>query len=61
MTEIKKVLSSNKGATPVYFSFKDPAGKSAVLQAGDDLKVKTTDELLSTLETLAGENSVKIR
>ncbi len=61
LKQIKNVLSANKGSTPVYFSFKDPAGKSAVLQAGDDLKVKTTDELLSALEALSGENSVKIR
>ena len=61
LSDIKKVLLQHKGNTPVYLSFKDPLGKSAVIHSGDSLKVKTTDDLLSSLEKILGENAVKIR
>ncbi len=61
LNEVKNILSSFKGTTPSYLSFKDPAGKSALLNLGDDLKVKASDELFASLEKLLGENCVKIR
>ncbi|MSR77324.1 MAG: DNA polymerase III subunit alpha [Candidatus Omnitrophica bacterium] len=61
LKQIRSVLIKNKGETPVYLTFRDPQGKTAVLNTGDDLRVKTTDDLLAELEKIAGENSVKIR
>jgi len=61
LKEIRTVLSQHRGKTPVYLSFKDPKGKTAVLHSGEQLRVETTDDLLETLETLVGENSVKIK
>ncbi len=61
LKQIRSVLLRNKGDTPVYLTFQDPSGKQAVLHAGEDLKVKTTDELLAELEKIAGEDTVKIR
>ena len=61
LKEVRSLLLRNKGDTPVYLTFQDPLGKVAVLHTGEDMKVKTTDELLSQLERLAGENAVKIR
>ena len=61
LKEIQKLLSSTKGSTPVYIHFRDPLGKAAVIYLGEGLKVKTTDELLTSLEKLAGEDHVKIR
>lgn len=61
LTELRGVLGKHKGQTPVYMSFQDPLGKSALIHSGEGLKVKTTDELLGAIERLVGENSVKIR
>ncbi len=61
LAEVKAILGRYKGQTPTYLSFRDPAGKSALVHLGDDLKVKVTDELFSSLEKLLGENCVKIR
>ena len=61
LKEIRRILLKHRGNTPVYLTFRDPAGKAAVLHSGEGLKVATTDQLLSELETLVGENAVKIR
>ena len=61
LKDVRGLLSNSRGLTPVYINFRDPAGKTAVVYLGDDLKVKTSDELLASLEKLAGENSIKIR
>ncbi len=61
LKDVRGLLSNYRGSTPVYIHFRDPAGKSAVIYLGEDLKIKTTDELLSVLEKLVGENSIKIR
>jgi DNA polymerase III subunit alpha len=61
LKQIRDLLLNNKGNTPVYLSFKDALGKSAVLQTGEGLKVKPTEELMGNLERLVGENAVKIR
>ena len=59
--QIKKILTEHRGSTPVYLSFRDPQGHSAVIDSGEDLKVVASDELFQALEKLVGENSVKIR
>ena len=61
LKEIRGILSTHQGNTPVYLSFRDHQGKTALMHSGENLKVKTTDELLGALEKLVGENSVKIR
>ena len=61
LKEIQDILIKYQGTTPVFLTFRDPAGRSAVLSSGEKLRVKTSDELLSTLERLVGENAVKIR
>lgn len=61
LNEVKTILSTYKGTTPSYLSFKDPKGKSALLNLGDDLRVKASDDLFVSLEKLLGENCVKIR
>jgi DNA polymerase III subunit alpha len=61
LTDVKSILAQHKGQTPTYLSFRDPAGKTALVHLGDDLRVKVTDELFSSLEKVLGENCVKIR
>jgi len=61
LQKLKEVLSKHKGKVPVYLSFRDPSGRAAVIQPGDDVRVETTDELFSAIESLVGENAVKIR
>ncbi len=60
LKEIKRILVKHKGPVPVYLSFKDPQGKTAVLHSGEDSKVEASDELFNALEKLVGENTVKI-
>jgi len=60
LKEIQSVLSSHRGKTPVYLAFRDPSGKSAVVDSGQEYRVQTSDELLKSLENLVGENSIKI-
>ncbi len=61
LERLKEILSKHKGKVPVYLSFRDPSGRAAVIQPGDELRVETTDELFSAIESLVGENAVKIR
>lgn len=61
LKDIKGVLMKYQGTTPVFMTFRDPAGKATLISPGDRLRVKTTDELLTSLERLVGENAVKIR
>lgn len=61
LQKLKDILCSHKGKIPVYLSFRDPNGKTAVIQPGDDFRVETTDELFQAIESLVGENAVKIR
>ncbi len=61
LKDIRGILEKYKGQTPVYLMFRDPKGKTAVIHSGENLRVQTTDDLLSQLENLVGENSVKIK
>jgi DNA polymerase-3 subunit alpha len=61
LTEIQKILVKYKGKTPVYLSFRDHLGKSALIHAGEQFKVEAGDALITDLEKLTGENTVKIR
>ncbi len=61
LKSIKLILMKHKGPVPVYLRFKNPSGKMAVIDSGDDLKVDTSDQLFSELKQLLGEGTVKIR
>lgn len=61
LERLKEILGAHRGKVPVYLSFRDPNGKAAVIQPGDEFRVETTDELFQAIESLVGENSVKIR
>jgi len=61
LQKLKDILASHRGKVPVYLSFRDPSGKTAVIQPGDTYRVETTDELFQAIESLLGENAVKIR
>jgi DNA polymerase-3 subunit alpha len=61
LKRLKEILGAHKGKVPVYLSFRDPSGKAAVIQPGDEYRVETTDELFRAIESLVGENTVKIR
>ncbi|MBI3307308.1 MAG: hypothetical protein HYZ84_05870 [Candidatus Omnitrophica bacterium] len=61
LKDIRQVLQTHKGSTPVYLTFKDPNGKSVVMHSGEDLRVESSDQLFEALEQLVGETSVKIR
>lgn len=61
LLEIRNVLQKHKGRTPVFLNFRDPMGKTAVLDSGEGLKVQTSDELIAQLERIVGENAVKIK
>ncbi len=58
---IRDILTSHRGKIPVYLNFLDPKGKSSLLHSGEGLKVDPTDDLFHDLESIVGENSVKIR
>lgn len=59
--EVRRILLRHKGTVPVYISLLDPKGRRTVLDSGENLKVETTDALFEELESLLGENIVKIR
>jgi len=61
LQDIKQLLLKHKGLTPVYLRFRDPAGKTAILNSGDELKVETSDTLFQELQRLLGEGAVKVR
>lgn len=61
LKQIRSLLLKNKGDTPVYLCFKDYQGKEALMHTGDSLKVKTSDDLLTELAKLVGENCVKVK
>ena len=61
LNDIKDTLAKYPGLTPVFLTFRDPSGKTAMISTGDTLRVKTSDELLVLLEKILGENSVTIR
>lgn len=61
LQKLKDILSSHRGKVPVYLSFRDPSGKTAVIQPGDEFRVETNDQLFQAIESLLGENAVKIR
>ncbi len=61
LAEIRSILLKHKGKTPVHLAFRDPQGRAAVLDSGDDVRVEATDALFADLEKLVGENSVKIK
>jgi DNA polymerase-3 subunit alpha len=61
LKQIRKILERYKGSVPVYLTFKDPQGKTAVLHSGEEVKVEPNDQLFEALEQLVGENAVKIR
>lgn len=61
LQKLKGILGTHKGKVPVYLSFRDPSGKTAVIQSGENYRVETTDELFQAIESLLGENAVKIR
>ncbi|MBI2167519.1 MAG: DNA polymerase III subunit alpha [Candidatus Omnitrophica bacterium] len=61
LKKLKEILSSHKGKVPVYLSFRDPSGKTAVIQPGDAYRVETSEALFQAIEGLVGENAVKIR
>ena len=61
LQKLKEILGSHKGKVPVYINFREPGGKMAVINPGEDYRVDTTDELFQAIESLVGENAVKIR
>lgn len=61
ISDIKKILSSTKGQTPVYLCIEDEANnKRDVRVAGKDLWVEVNQELLKKLCDILGEESVKV-
>ena len=61
LQDLRKILQTHKGGTPVYLTLQDPQGKMTILDSGDNLKVAVSDILFEDLDRLLGENSVKIR
>lgn len=61
LEKLKGILGSHRGKVPVYLSFRDPSGKTAVIQPGDEFRVETNEGLFQAIESLLGENAIKIR
>ena len=61
LEKLKGILGSHRGKVPVYLSFRDPNGKTAVIQPGDEFRVETNGGLFQAIESLLGENTIKIR
>ena len=61
LADIRTLLLKYKGKTPVYLTFRDPQGRAAVIDSGDDIRVEANDQLFEALEKLVGENTVKMK
>ncbi|MFH1383990.1 MAG: DNA polymerase III subunit alpha [Candidatus Omnitrophota bacterium] len=58
--QLRDILTRHRGAVPVYLNFKEPDGKYTQVIAGEDVKVSSTEDLFTEVETLLGENTIKI-
>jgi len=58
LDSLKSVLSNYPGGIPVYLNFSTPEDKHVTLLAGEDLRVKPSDDLVGELEQLLGEGAV---
>lgn len=59
LEDLKKVFSNNPGKIPVYLNFITADNKSVEVLANKTMGVKLSDSLLSDIEKIAGENTIK--
>lgn len=60
LEDLKKVIEQNRGSTPVFLAFRNPAGERVLMSAGQTFWVQTSEKLFEQIEALFGENSIKI-
>ncbi len=61
LNKLKEILSAHKGDVPLYLNFKDPSGKTVEVHLDDMYRVETSEELFQKIESLLGENAIKIK
>jgi DNA polymerase-3 subunit alpha len=61
LTRLRDILASHKGNIPLYLNFKSPSGATVVLTPNESFRVETSEELFREIESLVGENAVKIK
>ena len=60
LKSLKDILSDNKGDCDLFLHFTTDRYKEVVIQANPDTKVASTDELISRIEQIVGERSVRL-
>ncbi|MBI4972097.1 MAG: DNA polymerase III subunit alpha [Candidatus Omnitrophica bacterium] len=61
LKRLRDILVAHKGNTPVYLTFKDPAGKRTILSSGESFKVNSNERLFDEVEAILGENAIHVR
>jgi DNA polymerase-3 subunit alpha len=57
---LKDILDKNAGECPVYFELETPHAYRVVMQSAEVKGVLPSDELMKTMESLLGEDSVEM-
>jgi DNA polymerase-3 subunit alpha len=60
LEQVRDLLRRHRGKSHVYLEIPDDDGRTVVLEAGDDLKVRVDEELCAELERLLGEHAVRL-
>ena len=60
LAKLSEVFKRHKGDTPVYINFTTPDKKKVQMAAGKRLSVVPTDDLISEIEALIGEDAVSV-
>ncbi len=61
LTDLKVILQSHTGATPVYLNFKMADGKKVEVSVEDKLRVEPSDQLTLEIEKLLGDGTVSFK
>jgi len=61
LSKLKEIFEAHKGNVPLYLNFREPGGRNVMLSTSDTFRVETSEELFQKIESLLGENSIKIK
>ena len=57
---VHRILRTNPGTLPVYFEYRTPELGQVLIQAGQDFRMRVTEEVLTELEKLLGTERIKL-
>jgi DNA polymerase-3 subunit alpha len=58
LSGLKKILSANKGSSPVFIKFEIPGEKTVTIKTSDKFSVSLNENVLSEVKNLVGEGSL---